>query len=79
MKSAFISNLYRKLLVLEKVIKKNIIIRLVWHLNYLQKPYKKYQIYNLLMSQKLIKALICFHLSPNLTTKDIYKIVKIFN
>lgn len=79
MKSAIISNIYRKLLVLEKVIKKNIIVRLVWHLNCLQKTYKKYQVYNLLISKKLIKALICFYLSPNLIIKDIYKIVKIFN
>ena len=64
---------------INKLIKNNIIVRPVWQLNHLQKPYKKYQVYNIDISKKLIKTVICLPSSPNLTQKDIFKIVKIFN
>ena len=64
---------------IKKLIKNNIIVRPVWQLNHLQKPYKKYQVYNIDISIKLIKTVICLPSSPNLTQKDIFKIVKIFN
>jgi perosamine synthetase len=65
--------------ILNKLIKNKIQARSVWYPNHLQKPYKKYQRYKIEKASLLVRNSICLPSSPNITKKQLNKIVKILN
>jgi len=63
---------------INKLIKNKIMVRPIWKLNHLQKPYKNYQKYDIILSPKLIRTLICLPSSSTLIDKNISTVVKLF-
>ena len=65
--------------ILNKLIKNKIQARSVWYPNHLQKPYKKYERHKIEIASFLVRNSICLPSSPNMTKKQLNKIVKILN
>ena len=66
--------IYKKI---QELSKKKIEIRPVWHLNHLQKPYKKFQRYKINNSEKLFNNYICLPSGLSLTNKEIELVSKL--
>ena len=59
--------------------KKGVQVRPVWKLNHTQKPFKKYQSYQIKIATELVKNSLCLPSSINLSKKDILRITNLFN
>ena len=58
--------------------KKNILVRPVWYLNHLQKPYANCQTYELENAQKIVANSLCLPSGTDLTEDDLNCIIKYF-
>ncbi len=65
--------------MLKYLISNKVEVRPVWHLNHLQKMFKKYQSYKIENSIKLLNSSLCIPSSVGLTENQINKIVKLLN
>lgn len=74
---------YKKRPLRNKIIKKmynsKIIVRPIWKLNHLQKPFSKFQNYKIKKAYNLVKTSICLPSSPSLNLKDLNKIISNLN
>jgi len=67
-KKIFKIHIYELILYLEKF---GIQTRPIWHLNHLQKPFIKYENFNIKNDQKLLFSCICLPSSPDITKNEI--------
>ncbi len=78
-----VKSLYTKSKSLKKIInlfeKKRIQLRPVWNLNHTQKPFKLFQTYKIKNAIKLFNNSLCLPSSTILKTKDIKRIVHLFD
>ena len=74
---------FRKKKPLKKIIdlfeKKRVQLRPVWNLNHEQKPFKSFESYKIKNAKKLFKNSLCMPSSSNLNSKDIKRIIDIFD
>ena len=68
-----------KIKTLKKLLKNKIEARSVWYPNHLQKPFKKYQNYNITKALSLVKRSICLPSSPHISKEELNKVIKIIN
>ena len=59
--------------------KNGVQLRPVWHLNHMQKPFRSFESFNINNAKKLVKNSLCIPSSINLNSKDINKIIGIFD
>jgi perosamine synthetase len=59
--------------------KKGVQVRPVWKLNHTQKPFKKFQAYQIKNAFRLVKKSLCLPSSINLSKKDILRITNLFD
>ena len=64
---------------IKKLINNKIEVRSVWFPNHLQKPFKKFQNYQIKKALSLVKKSICLPSSPNLKKNNLKKIVNLIN
>ncbi len=54
-------------------------LRPVWHLNHMQKPFRSFESFNINNAKKLLKNSLCIPSSISLNSKDINRIIGIFD
>ena len=59
--------------------KKSVQLRPVWHLNHMQKPFRSFESFNINNAKKLLKNSLCIPSSISLNSKDINRIIGIFD
>jgi len=61
--------------LINRMIQNKISVRPLWKLNHLQKPFKHFQSYEIKNASNLVKYSLCLPSAPNLTTRDLKKIL----
>ena len=59
--------------------KNGVQLRPVWHLNHMQKPFRSFESFNINNAKKLLKNSLCIPSSISLNSKDINRIIGIFD
>ena len=68
-----------KIQIMKMLLNSGIETRPVWKLNHLQKPYKKYQRYNIKLAKDLTSISLCLPSSYNLKKEQLKKIINCLN
>ena len=69
----------KKATIIKKLRQNNINVRSIWYPNHLQKPFKKYNSFQITRALKKVNNSICLPSSVNISKKIINQISKILN